>query len=273
VCLSSIRSVSRKRLVTVAIVIGAVGAVGAVAQITVAFAADDYQMDLLERHYFEARKEMVAVIQADVERTSEQLGRSVLNRHTLFALKKTPRHEFVPDYLRNFAYENRALPIGKEQTISQPFIVAIMTDLLDLQPGCKVLDIGTGSGYQAAILGNICDRVFSIEIIVELGLEAQDRLERLGYENITVRIGDGFNGWTEEGPFDAIVVAAVARELPQPLLAQIKPGGRMMIPIGGAMSGQKLVLVEKGVDGTITTRDILSVLFVPLIRDEQQPAP
>jgi protein-L-isoaspartate(D-aspartate) O-methyltransferase len=232
-------------------------------------AQDDVETQLLERYYQDARKEMVAQIEADFVRASDTLGRSELNPRVLWALKRVPRHQFVPDYLRNYAYENRPLPIGHDQTISQPFIVAVMTELLDLGKGCKALDVGTGSGYQAAILAEICDQVYSIEIVEPLGIEARERLERLGYNNVTVRIGDGFNGWPEQGPFDAIVVAAVAGELPQPLLAQVKPGGRMIIPIGDALQGQTLVVVEKDADGAITTRDLLPVLFVPLTRDSE----
>ena len=173
----------------------------------------------------------------------------------------------MPKSLRHRAYENRPLQIGHGQTISQPYIVAIMTDLLALSPGCRVLDIGTGSGYQAAILAEICDVVYSIEIVEQLGLEARSRLERLGYENITVRIGDGFHGWPEQGPFDAIVVAAVAEDPPPPLLEQLKPGGRLIMPVGLDFGAQKLILVEKQADGQLSTTDILPVRFVPLTGD------
>jgi protein-L-isoaspartate(D-aspartate) O-methyltransferase len=174
----------------------------------------------------------------------------------------------VPDSLRAYAYEDRPLPIGADQTISQPYIVAIMTDLLDLESGCRVLDIGTGSGYQAAVLAELCERVYSIEIIEALGVAARERLARLGYDNVEVRVGDGYLGWPDTAPFDGIVVAAAAGELPGPLLEQLKPGGRMTIPVRDAFGDETLVLVQKLDNGDIVQRDILPVRFVPLTRDE-----
>jgi protein-L-isoaspartate(D-aspartate) O-methyltransferase len=206
-------------------------------------------------------------IEETVERTRSYLGKAVLDPRVMQAMATVPRHEFVPAPLRERAYENRPLPIGYEQTISQPYIVAIMTDLLDLPDGCTALDIGTGSGYQAAVLAEICDTVYTIEIVEPLGREAEARLDRLGYSNVHTRIGDGFFGWPEAGPFDAIIVAAVANSLPAPLVEQIKPGGRMIIPIGSARSSQDLVLVEKDVEGKVSTRSILPVIFVPLTGD------
>ncbi len=220
-----------------------------------------------ESAYADARESMLELIEADVRRTSEYLGKTALDPKVMDAIGRVPRHEFVPDALRAQAYENHPLPIGHDQTISQPYIVAIMTDLLELPAGCKALDIGTGSGYQAAILAEICDEVFSIEIVEPLGLAAEARLKRLGYDNVTVRIGDGFNGWPEQEPFDAIVVAATADKLPPPLVAQLKPGARMIIPVRQGSGSQELVLVEKHVDEKIITRDILPVLFVPLTGD------
>lgn len=223
-----------------------------------------------ELEYADDRRALVRTIEKHVAETSGYLGRSKLSAPVIAALQNVPRHEFVPGWLSSRAYDDRPLPIGHDQTISQPYIVAIMTDLLDLQPGCKVLDVGTGSGYQAAILAEICDAVYSIEIVEALGLEARARLERLGYDNVMVRIGDGFHGWPEQQPFDAIVVAAVAAELPPPLLAQLKPGGRMMIPVHSGYRGQQLVLVEKLEDGSVTSREILPVRFVPLTRDHDE---
>jgi protein-L-isoaspartate(D-aspartate) O-methyltransferase len=220
-----------------------------------------------ESAYADARESMLELIEADVRRTSEYLGKTALDPKVMDAIGRVPRHEFVPEALRAQAYENHPLPIGHDQTISQPYIVAIMTDLLELPAGCKALDIGTGSGYQAAILAEICDEVFSIEIVEPLGLAAEARLKRLGYDNVTVRIGDGFNGWAEQEPFDAIVVAATADRLPPPLVAQLKPGARMIIPVRQGSGSQELVLVEKHVDEKIITRDILPVLFVPLTGD------
>ncbi len=217
--------------------------------------------------YAEARYELVRAIEEDVRQTSDYLGKSELDPRVIEAMETVPRHEFVPEALRGAAYANRPLPIGNDQTISQPYIVAIMTDLLDLPPGCKALDIGTGSGYQAAVLAEICDSVYGIEIVEPLGVEAAKRLARLGYDNVSVRIGDGFFGWPEQAPFDAIVVAAVTDEVPKPLIEQLKPGGRMIIPLYSGIASEQLVLVEKHADQSITTREILPVRFVPLTGD------
>jgi len=210
-------------------------------------------------------------IEANVKRTRDYLDKDELDPRTMRAMASVPRHEFVPAPLRALAYADRPLPIGYEQTISQPYIVAIMTDLLSLPDGCTVLDIGTGSGYQAAILAEICDEVYTIEIIEPLGREAGARLKRLGYENVQTRIGDGFFGWPEAAPFDAIIVAANASKLPPPLIEQIRPGGRMIIPIGSQLTGQDLILVEKDNAGQISTRSILPVIFVPLTGDHDGP--
>lgn len=228
---------------------------------------DTSAIAVAEQQFAGEREALILQIEADVQRTSEYLGKTALDPRVMEAMAQVPRHEFVPEALRVLAYENRPLPIGHDQTISQPYIVAIMTDLLALPAGCKALDIGTGSGYQAAILAEICDSVYTIEIVEPLGIEARNRLRRLGYDNTAVRIGDGFNGWPEQAPFDAIIVAAVANELPPPLLAQLKPGGRMIIPIRRKFMNQELVLAEKQTDGEITTRDILPVVFVPLTRE------
>ena len=179
---------------------------------------------------------------------------------------QVPRHEFVPEAERRNAYQNRPLPIGYGQTISQPYIVALMTELLALGPNHLVLEIGTGSGYQAAVLAELVARVFTIEIIPELGNEAGLRLQRLGYDNIETRVGDGYYGWSEQGPFDAIIVTAAASHVPPPLVRQLKPGGRMIIPVGGQFMVQHLTLVEKLEDGTVQTHQILPVRFVPFTR-------
>ncbi len=217
-----------------------------------------------EDPYAKARRQLVRTIEEDVVRTSDYLGKSELDRRVIAAMATVPRHEFVPEALRGFAYANEPLPIGNDQTISQPYIVAIMTDLLDLPPGCKALDIGTGSGYQAAVLAEICASVYGIEIVEPLGTQAAKRLARLGYDNVSVRIGDGFFGWPEEQPFDAIVVAAATDEVPAPLVEQLKPGGRMIIPLHKGFAYEQLVLVEKHADQSITMREILPVRFVPL---------
>jgi protein-L-isoaspartate(D-aspartate) O-methyltransferase len=216
------------------------------------------------QHYDTARRVLVEKIRQHVRRTSEYLGKAELDPQVMTAMASVPRHEFVPEYLRGRAYEDRPLPIGHEQTISQPYIVAIMTDLLGLEPGCNVLDIGTGSGYQAAVLAEICESVFSIEIVEPLGVGARQRLRRLGYDNIEVRIGDGFFGWPEQAPFDAIIVAAAAGSVPEPLVDQLKVGGRMILPLSSGGGSQDLVLIEKSGDGAVSSRDILPVLFVPL---------
>ena len=182
----------------------------------------------------------------------------------LEAIGTVPRHQFVPEDEMPYAYENRPLPIGRGQTISQPYIVAIMTDLLKVTSNSKVLELGTGSGYQAAILAELVDQVYSIEIIEFLGEQARKRLKRLGYSNVKVKIGDGYYGWEEHGPFDAIIVTAAGSHIPPPLIKQLKPGGRLMIPIGSAFMTQQLLLVNKEKDGKIITRQILPVRFVPL---------
>ena len=213
------------------------------------------------------RQGMIEEIEGDVRETSAYIDKEALDDRVMEAMGKVPRHEFVPAELRPHAYKNRPLPIGHGQTISQPYIVALMTDLLKLKPGHRVLELGTGSGYQAAILAELTDRVFSIEIIGALGDEAASRLRRLGYKNIETRVGDGYYGWEEEAPFDAIVVTAASGQIPPPLISQLKPGGRMVIPVGGRFQVQQLMLVEKAVDGKLTVRQILPVRFVPLTGD------
>lgn len=211
-----------------------------------------------------ARHNLVEQIEGDVRETSSYLGKQELNSRVLQALRSVPRHEFVPDEERRFAYQNRPLPIGHGQTISQPYIVAIMTDFLEPRPEDKMLEVGTGSGYQAAILAEIVDQMYSIEIIEPLARQAGKRLKRLGYTNISTRTGDGYYGWESEAPFDGIVVTAAASHIPPPLIKQLKPGGRMIIPVGSRFMTQVLMLVTKQEDGTIKTRQLLPVRFVPL---------
>jgi protein-L-isoaspartate(D-aspartate) O-methyltransferase len=231
--------------------------------------ADDIsaQPEPMAHEYAAEHAALLREIAANVKRTRDFLGKDALDPTVMRAMASVPRHEFVPGPLRALAYADRPLPIGYEQTISQPYIVAIMTDLLSLPDGCTVLDVGTGSGYQAAILAEICDQVYTIEIVEPLGREAGARLERLGYGNVRIRIGDGFFGWPEASPFDAIVVAANASKLPPPLIEQLRPGGRMIIPVGSHLTGQDLILVEKDNAGQISTRSILPVIFVPLTGD------
>ncbi|MGR9086756.1 MAG: protein-L-isoaspartate(D-aspartate) O-methyltransferase [Gammaproteobacteria bacterium] len=219
---------------------------------------------MAENDYQRQRSKMVKVIQDGVTKTAGLIGRKNLNPKVLDVLRKVPRHEFVPADYKAYAYENRPLPIGHGQTISQPYMVAIMTDLLEVDQGSKVLEIGTGSAYQAAILGEIARDVYSIEIIEPLAQSAEERLQRLDYKNVHTRSGDGYYGWEEASPFDAIVVTAAASHIPPPLIKQLKPGGRMLIPVGDRFNVQQLVLVEKDSRNKVTTRQMLPVAFVPL---------
>ncbi|MCR4302812.1 MAG: protein-L-isoaspartate(D-aspartate) O-methyltransferase [Gallionella sp.] len=211
-----------------------------------------------------ARHKMVEEVSADTAATSSYSGSSALSPRVIAAMERVERHRFVPADLATVAYLNRPLPIGYGQTISQPFIVALMTNLMKVKAGDRVLEIGTGSGYQAAILAEIAGSVYSIEIIAPLGNEAGDRLSSLGYRNVQTRVGDGYYGWPEAAPFDAIIVTAATSHVPPPLLKQLKPGGRMVIPLGTQFMTQFLMLVEKKMDGSATTRQILPVRFVPL---------
>lgn len=187
-----------------------------------------------------------------------------LGEKVLQAMMDVERHEFVPSASRSQAYGNHPLPIGYGQTISQPYIVALMTDLLQPGPEDVVLEVGTGSGYQAAVLAELVSRVYSIEIVEALATQARSRLARLGYDNVTTRLGDGYYGWEEQAPFDAIIVTAAAGHVPPPLISQLKPGGRMVIPVGGPFTIQYLLLVEKDLAGEVRTRQVTAVRFVPL---------
>ncbi len=217
---------------------------------------------------YEAQRDaLVNEIARDVRETRSYTGKSRLDPAVMEALRTVPRHEFVPAQLREFAYTNRPLPIGDGQTISQPYIVALMTDLAEVGPGSSVLEVGTGSGYQAAVLAEIVDHVYTIEIIDALGRRAAGTLERLGYDNVTVRIGDGYLGWPEHAPFDAIVVTAAPDAVPPPLIEQLKVGGKLVVPVGPQGRGQSLQVLEKQPDGEITATEVLPVRFVPLTRD------
>jgi protein-L-isoaspartate(D-aspartate) O-methyltransferase len=198
------------------------------------------------------------------------IGQGIKDPETVRSMLTVPREEFVPKELRRHAYDNNALPIGYGQTISQPYIVALMTELLEVDSNDRVLEIGTGSGYQAAILSVIVEKVYSIEIIEPLGLSAKDRVEKLGYRNIQVKIDDGYWGWEENAPFDAIIVTAAADHIPPPLLEQLKPGGRMCIPVGQPYFPQVLKLVRKDPNGNLTVQDILPVVFVPFTRADEE---
>lgn len=214
--------------------------------------------------YDKLRKALVDKIEEDVRDTSFFIDKTAFDPKVMQAMAEVPRHEFVLKNYRRFAYLNRPLPIGHGQTISQPYVVALMTDLLKIKPGDKALEIGTGSGYQAAILSKLADKVYSIEIIKELQKRASSVLKQLGYHNVLTRSGDGFYGWQEHAPFDVIVVTAAASHVPPPLIKQLKPGGRMVIPVGSPFMVQQLVLVEKDTKGKVKTKQILPVRFVPL---------
>jgi protein-L-isoaspartate(D-aspartate) O-methyltransferase len=217
--------------------------------------------------YEQQRAAMVAEIESDVRRTSASTGRDRLADAVLGALRAVPRHEFVPTRLRGSAYRNVSLPIGEDQTISQPFIVALMTELASLDGEARVLEIGTGSGYQAAVLAEIAREVYTIEIVEVLGRRAEATLERLGYDNVHVRIGDGYRGWPEAAPFDAIVVTAAPDEVPAPLVEQLAVGGRLVIPVGAEHEVQSLRVLTKDSAGNVEQSDVLPVRFVPFTRD------
>jgi protein-L-isoaspartate(D-aspartate) O-methyltransferase len=203
---------------------------------------------------------MLAEIAAQTIYASVQLGKAALNRRVMDVLATVPRHEFVPLELRPFAYANTPLPIGFGKTISQPFIVAVMTDLLDVQPTDTVLEIGTGLGYQSAILARLAQRVYSMELIEQLAAQARHRLARQGYANVEVSIGNGCGGWPEHAPFDKVIVTAAPELIPPSLIYQLKPGGKMVIP-AGLPDAQQLILVEKDASGSVSTKEIFAVLF------------
>jgi protein-L-isoaspartate(D-aspartate) O-methyltransferase len=213
-----------------------------------------------ERHFAILRRHMVEVIGIYVDLAGEELGRSNLDERVLTAMGRVPRHAFVPTPLAAHAYQDTSLPIGFDKTISQPFIVAAMTDLLEPRPDDVVLEIGTGLGYQAAVLGQLVHQVWSVEIIEELAVEAAVRLCRLGYDNIGIHIGDGSLGWAEHAPYDKIIVTAAAELVPPSLLQQLRPGGRMVLPIGLA-DDQKLTVAEKDEAGRVHLGELMSVRF------------
>ena len=214
--------------------------------------------------FAERRAALMRELQSLGVRDSRQAVRRDFDSAVIDAMDRTPRHEFVPEDLRRLAYANRPLPIGYGQTISQPYVVAWMTDALRLEPGDRVLEVGTGSGYQAAVLAPLVEAVYTIEIIEALGETATARLARLGYDSVQVRVGDGYYGWPERAPFDAIIVTAAASHVPPPLVQQLKPGGRMVIPVGRQFDVQYLTLVDKDAEGQVTLRQTLPVAFVPL---------
>jgi len=216
--------------------------------------------------YAAARQRMLAEVEMDMRDTARSTGRERLDPRVAAAIGKVPRHRFVPPQLASRAYENRPLPIGHEQTISQPFIVALMTELVEPKAADRVLEIGTGSGYQAAVLAELVARVYTIEIVRPLGERAAELLKALGYRNVETRIGDGYLGWPAAAPFDAIVVTAAPDHMPQPLIDQLAPGGRLVAPVGSRGGIQQLQLLRKDAQGRAVRRSVLEVRFVPLTR-------
>jgi protein-L-isoaspartate(D-aspartate) O-methyltransferase len=207
---------------------------------------------------------MLDDIEMEVNSTRHLIGKDALDDRVIAAIKQVPRHQFLPADSRFLAYDNGPAPIGSGQTISQPYIVALMTDLLNTKSTDTILEIGTGSGYQAAILSQLVKQVYSFEIIKELAAKAQNRLKKLGYDNVTVRTGDGYSGWPEHAPFDGIIVTAGAPFIPQPLIEQLRAGAHLVIPVDSHYGYQNLMDVEKTTDGKIESRNVLGVNFVPL---------
>lgn len=218
----------------------------------------------VEPDFAAERRALMVEISALAKETRSETGQGVISAQVMEAMGRVPRHLFVPPEVRHHAYRNRPLPIGYSQTISQPFLVAYMTELLQVNKDSKVLEVGAGSGYQAAILGELVKEVYTIEIIKPLAERASETLKSNGYINVQVQVGDGYYGWKKHAPFDAIIVTAVASHVPPPLIQQLKRGGRMLIPLGSSFMPQHLVLVEKDMQDRVRTRELLPVQFVPL---------
>ena len=216
-----------------------------------------------QKKFTQQRQQMVEEIEADADITDKYFGKKSFDPAVMQAMATVPRHEFVPSDMLEHAYLNRPLPIGYGQTISQPYIVALMTDLLQTEAEHRVLEIGTGSGYQAAILSQLVAEVYTIEIIEGLASKTSQLLDRQGYKNIKTRIADGYDGWPQHAPYDGIIVTAAISHIPPPLVQQLKNGGRMIIPVGTRFQTQYLTLVEKDMQGEVTTRQLLPVMFVP----------
>lgn len=219
-------------------------------------------MDTKRSKYIQA---LLDNVERDFRETAGSTGVSAPDARLVEALRRVPRDRFVPERNLDMAWANTALPIGHGQTISQPFVVALMTQLLQLTPESRVLEVGTGSGYQAALLGELAGEVYTIEVVPELAVRAETLLRELGYGNIHVRSGNGRLGWPEEAPFDAVIVTAAAEQIPPALVEQLRPGGRLVIPVDTGWYGQDLVLGVRGEDGGLETRSVLSVVFVPLV--------
>lgn len=212
------------------------------------------------------QSQMIRDIEREVAYTRQMIGRSVLSESVMNAIRQVPREAFVPETERCFAYDNGPLPIGCGQTISQPYIVALMTDLLEVGDDAVVLEVGTGSGYQAAVLSRVVKQVYSVEIIETLSIQATATLQKLGYHNVSCQCVDGYLGWPEHAPYDGILVTAAAVEIPTPLIEQLKPGGRLVIPVGPPYDYQDLIVVEKSQTGEVREKMVLGVAFVPLTR-------
>jgi protein-L-isoaspartate(D-aspartate) O-methyltransferase len=221
-------------------------------------------------HFEEERREMIAAIRVIAEHLADEIGKAELDDRVLSAMAKVRRHEFVPVELQPYAYLNRPLPIGFDKTISQPLMVAVMTDLLELKADDVVLEIGTGLGYQSAVIAELACKVYTVEIIDELGQQAERRLNRAGYGNIDFRVGNGYVGWPEHAPFDKVIVTAAPDLIPPPLINQLKPGGKMVIPVG-LPDAQQLVVVNKDVSGRVGTKEIMRVLFSLLEAPDEPP--
>ena len=211
------------------------------------------------------RQDMLHDIELEVRYTRELIGREALAARVMQAMGEVPREKFVPSNMQGAAFENGPLPIGHGQTISQPYIVALMTDLLEPEADHSILEIGTGCGYQTAILSRLCATVYTVEVVRELGAAAAERLQSLGYRNVEFLIGNGYAGWRDHAPYDGIIVTAAASHIPQALVEQLKPGGRLVIPVGEPYGYQNLMLVEKDEGDEIRTRTILGVAFVPMV--------
>lgn len=207
-------------------------------------------------------------IESEVRYTRHFIGKDKLDDRVMDAMTKVPREQFVPDNVKAYAFDNGPLPIGHGQTISQPYIVALMSDLLAIQPEHRILEIGTGSGYQTAVLSLLCTQVYSVELIAALSETATKRFKQLHYANINTHVGNGYQGWPEHAPYDGIIVTAAATHIPQALIEQLKPGGHLVIPVGMPSFHQELMLVKKDMDGETEIQNILGVAFVPLIEDQ-----
>jgi protein-L-isoaspartate(D-aspartate) O-methyltransferase len=219
--------------------------------------------ELTEEHFAILRRHMAEMIAINVELASDELGKAALDQRVMAALGRVPRHRFVPEPLAAYGYHDRPIPIGFDKTISQPFVVAVMTDLLAPQPHEVVLEVGTGLGYQAAVLAELAREVWSVEVVEEFATAAETRLRWLGYAHVGIRIGDGLRGWAEHAPFDKIIVTAATELMPAALIEQLKPGGRMVLPMGPS-GMQNLTVIDKDVTGRIEVRKLIPVRFSPL---------